>query len=63
MKRFLLVVLLILLSMPASADFTDEYNSGIYFYKRSEYDLAAQSFESAIRRFPGDPRLDAALYW
>lgn len=63
MNFFFAVLLTLLWPWGASADFAHEYNTGIYFYKRGEYALAAKSFDRMTARFSGDPRIDAALYW
>jgi len=47
----------------ARADFAHEYNNGVFFYKRAEYELAAQTFAKIVALYPRDPQLDAALYW
>lgn len=53
----------LLFSPAALADFAQDFNTATYFYKKSEYDLAARAFERLATEFPRDPRLDAALYW
>lgn len=63
MNRFLAGILIFSWIQAASADFANEYNNGIYFYKRAEYELAAKSFEKTLARYPGDARADAVLYW
>ncbi len=63
MRRLLAGALFFLWASIAAADFANEYNNGIYFYKRGEYELAAKSFEKTLARYPVDPRADAVLYW
>jgi len=63
MNRLIPALAMVLWVSAAFGDFSHEYNSGIFFFKRNEFELAAQTFERLIDRFPGDPRLDAAVFW
>lgn len=50
-------------ALSSSADFATDYNSGVVYYKHGEYELAAASFESLVKQYPRDPKLDAAMFW
>ncbi len=58
-----ILILAVIAGSAIAADFAQDYNTAIYYYKRGEYELAARSFESLIQRFPGDSRLAAAIFW
>lgn len=58
-----LIAFLLSGALSASADISRDFNTGVYLYKKGDYELAAKTFEIILTKFPGDARTDEVMYW
>lgn len=52
-----------LFPLTANADISRDFNTGVYLYKKGDYELAEKTFELILNRYPGDVRTDEVMYW
>lgn len=45
------------------ADISRDFNTGVFLYKKGDYELAAKTFELILSKYPADARIDEVMFW